>query len=157
MKHFNKLYFLFNLYNNYNNCNSPPAIYLSKKFQKLLYTFKKEDCPDFIEETSLLINLLDSKTDLVKKFMKEIIEKSSLPMEMIFQIYIYLSNNCNNSKNVVESIIEYFAKNKNYLSPDNIIYLLNNLQSEKIIFNDGELNKKVIFPEEKFFHVSSKG
>ena len=65
--------------------------------------------------------------------MKEIIEKSSLPMEMIFQIYIYLSNNCNNSKNVVESIIEYFAKNKNYLSPDNIIYLLNNLQSEKII------------------------
>ena len=43
MKHFNKLYFLFNLYNNYNNCNSPTAIYLSKKFQKLLYTFKKED------------------------------------------------------------------------------------------------------------------
>ena len=30
-----------------------------------------------------------------------------------------------------------------------------NLQSEKIIFNDGDMNKKVIFPEEKFTTSSS--
>ena len=156
MKNFKILYYIFDLYNKNNEFDRQATQILSQKFQSLLITYKKEDCPDFVPVSALLINLIDTKTNIKKKFLKDVIEKSSLPMEIIFQIYIYLLNNYTTSNEIIDCIIEYFTKNKGVLKVENILFLLNRLESEKIIKEILNQINTFVLKEKDIFNIEEE-
>ena len=153
MKYFNILYNLFDIYNNCDSCKGPLAKLLFQKFQNLINTYKEEECPDFIQNTSLLIHILDNnRLPILNKFIEQVIEKGSLPMEIIFKIYIYLSSKYKNSNQVTNYIIKYFTKNKNVLRVENLLYLFNKLESEKIITSILDQVEKYIIKEKDIYN-----
>ena len=159
IKYFHKIFKLHNLDNNNDDfCDESLSLLLSKQFGNLLTTYKEKDCPNFIKEASFLIYLLDKKdkkNNNQKKFMKDVIEKSSINKEIIFNIYINLSSKYKISDIVTNCISDYFKKNKKFLNVENWIYILKNINSEKIkksIFDeikDLVINENDIFNEEK--------
>ena len=151
MKYFNKLYHLFNIYEKKDNCDKPTINLLTQKFSQLLNTFDKNECPDFVNDISLLVYLLDKNGLQQQKFMQEIIEKSSLPIDLIIGIYINLSSKYSTSHIVNKCIINYFTKNKEVFKINNLLYLFLNLESDEIIKGIlGKINNLIIKEEDIF-------
>ena len=74
MKDFGKLLRLFN----FKNEKSYELEYdklLSYKYESLIKTYSKESCPNFIQDTSTFLYILDKDSKTAENFMKNIIEK----------------------------------------------------------------------------------
>ena len=129
---------------------------ISEKYKKLIKTYSKDTCPNFLKETSLLIYILDKKTGKGKYYMENTIEKDIKSHEVINNIYLYLSSYFKDiSHNIVEHITNYFIANlqndKKVLKGENLLFLLKKLKSESIfkaILN--KINNYVIKEEELF-------
>ena len=132
MKDFGKLLKLFNYKNNKifndNTCNL-----LYEKFKNLIKTYRIETCPNFIQDISLFIYIYDKKFKDVKHFLKNIIETNIKSNQTLNDIYIYLTINYNDiSKDVINTIDNYFSKNKD---KENFLNLLRKMNSINLILN----------------------
>ena len=158
MKDFGKLLKLFN-FENEKLCNKDTISLISNKYKKLIKTYTTETCPNFNKETSLLIYMLDKKTQTGKYFMENTIEKDFRSPEIINDIYLYLSANYTDISNkIVEHITNYFIKNlqnKNILKGENLLFLLKKLNSASIFrailnkINNYAIKEEELFNEEK--------
>ena len=133
MKDFGKLFKIFN-YENEHLCDYNSISLVSNKFKSLIGTYTSESCPNFIEETSFLIYILDKRLSMAKSFMENIIEKDIQSSEVINKIYLYLSSNYKDLSNkVLDCITNYFIKKNNSLKVETILFLLKKLNSSYII------------------------
>ena len=155
MKYFNKLYHLLNIDDKKPVCDNPTLNLLMQKFIQLINTYDKTDCPNFVEDSSFLIYLLDLNKFYQKRFIEEKIEKSSLPFKIIQEIFINLSSKYKTSKIVNNCIIDYFTKTKKISKIDNLLDLFNKLESDELIkgillkINDLIVKEEDIFKEKE--------
>ena len=132
MKDFGKLFKLFNYKRDKIFDNSVISL-LREKFKNIIQTYKKEKCPNFIKDIALFIYVIDKKTNQTKNFMEKTIEQYIKSFQDINDIYLYLSTNYNDiSRETIDSITNYFTKNKDRLKGQTFLFLLK-LENKKII------------------------
>ena len=158
MKDFWKLLKLFN-FENENLLNKISVELILIKFKKLIKTYSSDTCPNFIKETCLLIYSIDKKISRGKYFMENIIEKDIKSLDLINDIYLYLSSNYKDiSNNIVDHITNYFIRNlqnKNIVKGENLLFLLKKLNSVTIFkailnkISNYAIKEEELFNEEK--------
>ncbi len=148
MKDFGKLFKLFN-YKNDKILDSEVIPLLREKFKNIIKTYKMETCPNFIKDIALFIYVIDKKTNEAKKFMEKTIETYIKSFQTISDIYLHLATNFNDiSKEAIDSITNYFTKNKDRLKGQSFLFLLklNNKKLVKSVLN--KIDRFVIKEEE---------
>ena len=151
MKDFGKLLRIFNYKNEY-LCDYNSITLVSNKYKSLIKTYTSESCPNFIQETSSFIYILDKKLSIAKSFMEDTIEKDIQSSELINKIYLYLSSNYKDlSNNVIDCITNYFIKKNNSLKGETILFLLKKLNSLSIIKEILNKIDNFIIKEEEIF------
>ena len=149
MKDFGKLFRLFN-FNENKILDAKNLNFLLSKFIDLINTYKKDSCPNFINDISLLIYGMNKANYSCKNFL-EFIQKK-LDSETVNEIYLYISKKYFDlSKEIIICITNYFINNKNNLQFQKIIDLLKivqNINFLKTVFN--KIDKLVIKEEELF-------
>ena len=159
MKDFGKLIKLFNFENEVKICNL-----ISDKYKQLMKTYREDECPNFLEDSSQLIIILGNNS-LEESFLKYI-QTNFESQELIIKIFLHLTTNYNNiSKNIIKYIEGYFLENIgknnkifikgeiiNFLlkySKKQTIDLLNNyIIKEEELYNDEKDNIKFLLLEE---------
>ena len=132
MKDFGKLFKLFNYKRDKIFDNSVISM-LREKFKNIIKTYTKEKCPNFIKDIALFIYVIDKKTNQTKNFMEKTIEQYIKSFQDINDIYLYLSTNYNDiSRETIDSIANYFTKNKDRLKGQTFLFLLK-LENKRII------------------------
>ena len=152
MKDFGKLLKLYNFENETNLCK---LIY--NKYVDLLKDLLKKNtidsCPNFIKDTSLLINILD-KNKLGDNFISNIILKEIKSLELIIKILLYFTSNCNcKSQEIIKCISNYFISNIEnkiaiFIKEEIINFLLKNSFNEII----EKLSEHFIIKEEELYN-----
>ena len=133
MKDFGKLLKLFN-YKDDKIFNENTIALLREKFKNIIKTYKIETCPNFIKDVSLFIYVNDKNHQDMNKLIQNTIEKYIKSVQTLTDIYINLASNYKDvSKNVVDSITNYFTKNKDKLNGEKILFLFQQLDSKDII------------------------
>ena len=135
MKDFGKLLTLFH-FPDENWCDKGCLSLLFTKFLQLLKKNTEEDCPNLISDASLLIRGIDKKSDI--KYNLEIIQKN-INSEVVKKIYLdILSKQIDMSRDLINTIINFFINENKNLIVENIITLLKaspNINFTKFIFN----------------------
>ena len=129
---------------------------LSEKFKNLIKTYKIETCPNFIQDVCLFIYINAQRykemNHNINEFLKNIIEINIKSFQTLRDIYVYLFNKYKDlSEDAIDSIANYFTNNKDKLNRENILFLLQNFNSDKfikIILN--KINSCIIKEEELF-------
>ena len=129
-------------------------IELQKHYISLLKTYKKEDCPNFVNDSSELINYTDKLGYNIKPFLSDKLE-IYLSEELVYEIYMeFLTKHKNISKNAENQIVHFILNRKNetiksYL----LLYLLERCPNSKeqiiLNFSKYELKKVDIFAKEE--------
>ena len=129
MKDFGKLLKLFNYNDKFTD------IILKEKFKELILEYKIDLCPNFIQDVSYFIYIIDRYYHHdIKEFMNDTIENSIQSIDNLMDIYLYLSSNYKDvSKNVIDNITNYFTKNEDKLKWKSILFLFQKLNSPNII------------------------
>ena len=149
LKYFGKLFSLFDIYDKEKDYNESCLLAIKDKFINLLDD-SKEDCPNFIEDTSNLIYFLNVKNISIKTFFNEyllnIIDKENIH-KILFKIYSNDEYKIFNDE--LKNIILEFYKNedKNFKNPLYLgFYIKNNdfLVEEEL----SEINNYIFKPEE---------
>ena len=130
---------------------------LEEKFTKIINTFKSETCPNFVQDVSYYIYIMDyADNNKIKEFLKKTIEKSIQSIATKRDIYIYLVSNYKDiSKKVIEGITEYFVGNKERLNAESILFLLEkmgNRENSNIIKSLLNKIKSLTITEEQIFN-----
>ena len=150
MKDFYKLFKLFN-FNEEKTPDFKTIGFLMPKFVRLIKTYTKESCPNFINDISLLIYGINKTTYDLNKFLKEKIQKN-FDKEIVKEIYINIAKKYKDlSKDLSNCIINYFINDKNNMQLQDLIDLLKIIRDIKFlkkIFN--KMDKLVIKEEELF-------
>ena len=130
MKDLGKLLRLFNS-NNKKLFDKRPFLLIADKFKDLVKTYTKEECPNFIQDTSLLIQKIDEYNENAKIFIKDIIQKEIKESKIIDDICLNLISNYSYyiSGDVIEYVFNYF------LLSNKILILLSKLPSSNIRSN----------------------
>ena len=129
IKDFGILYKLFKIYESVKYEKDALKI-MKKKYKDLIQTFDKEKCPNFIEDTTKLISLID-ENDKNQIDIKDLLEhiQNNLNYEQVKEIYLKLSENKKISKNAKNIFITYLINDKNNSSPSNLIDLIKNFKN----------------------------
>ena len=129
IKDFGILYKLFKIYESVKYEKDALKI-MKKKYKDLIQTFDKEKCPNFIEDTTKLISLID-ENDKNQIDIKDLLEhiQNNLNYEQVKEIYLKLSENKKISKNAKNIFITYLINDKNNSSPSNLINLIKNFKN----------------------------
>ena len=150
MKDFSILLRLFNFPNISSN-DKVIVVFLRAKFIKLINTYTKESCPNFINATSLLIYGLDKCGINFIQFLDDKI-LNNFPREISNEIFLNITKNYQDiSKDLIKYVINYFINAKNNPKIETIISLLKtapNINFLKLIFY--EINIYTIKEEELF-------
>ena len=97
--------------------------YMKERYIDLFPTYKKEVCPDFVNDTIKLISLLAQKKIDTKDLLEFI--QINLDYEKVNEIYKKLSDEYKNLNNKTkEEIVSYFINNKNNANPSNLVNLI---------------------------------
>ena len=132
MKDFGMLYELFKV----KELDDIPNVYISelkRRYKELLVTYSAKTCPNFINDSAELINLVHRNKSNFKDFLKEM--ENLLDINMINKILIELSEK-DISNDLKKKIVEYFTKNKK-ANPTTLIFLINNCKKlRKEIFQN---------------------
>ena len=157
MKYFGKLLRLFN-YKDKNIVDYKLIQKLRETFKNLITSYKIENCPNLVEDIAYFIYIIDYQNQYdLPGFMTGTIEKYILSQETIKNIYTYLAANYKDiSPKVVDSITNFFTKNKQLLNAENILFLLQKIKSQKII---GSLFNKIdsfVIKEEELFSAEKE-
>ena len=131
---------------------------LRETFKNLITSYKIENCPNLVEDIAYFIYIIDYQNQYdLPGFMTGTIEKYILSQETIKNIYTYLAANYKDiSPKVVDSITNFFTKNKQLLNAENILFLLQKIKSQKII---GSLFNKIdsfVIKEEELFSAEKE-
>ena len=150
MKDFGLLFKLFNI-NNGEPMNHQYGETLKKRFTELLNTYSNKTCPNFIDDISKLIYILDKNKINLDIFLKESIGK--LNPEMINSIYINIANSYPEiSRETKNYIVNYIIKTQ---KPSVLIYFLKECKNyrQEIFSNLNKFN----FQEKDFFSINENG
>ena len=152
MKNFGKLLKMFD-YKNKNIFDYLLVQNIREKFKGIMGTYKAETCPKFVEEVAYYIYIIDfQKVYDMEKFMTNTIEKYILSPETKRDIYIYLATNYKDlSKKVIEGLTGYLTKNKERLNAKSILFLLEKLNSIKVIESLLDKIDSFVIKEEELF------
>ena len=156
IKDFGKLLKLFNLCDE-KLCDGNTVMLLSEKYIELIKTYTKETCPNFIEETSLLIYMVNKKLFVGKYFIENTIEKYINSPQLKIKIFLYLSSNYKDiSHSIVEYITNYIIVNLdnqiNILKGNHLLFLLKNINSDSLLKKMIHLLDNNIIKEEEIFN-----
>ena len=111
---------------------------------------------NFINESSLIIYLIDKYNMNVNNYMKNIFEKK-IQCHIVNDIYLFLSLNYNDiSKTVIEAISDYLISDYNISKIKNIINIINQLHSEDILFLFFNKLNNLFIKEEEIFEESKE-
>ena len=111
---------------------------------------------NFINESSLIIYLIDKYNMNVNNYMKNIFEKK-IQCHIVNDIYLFLSLNYNDiSKTVIEAISDYLVSDYNISKIKNIINIINQLHSEDILFLFFNKLNNLLIKEEEIFEESKE-
>ena len=134
MKHFGKLLKLFD-YKDDKIFDDNTVALLLEKYMNIIKTYKIEACPNFIQDVSLFIYMIDQKKDKISYFLENIIEKYIKSIQTLNDIYINLASNYKDvSKDIVDYITNYFTKkNKDEINAKKILFLFQQIDSQNII------------------------
>ena len=140
MKHFGKLLKLFN-YKNKQIFDLKLIKKLREKFKNILNTYTAETCPKFKEEIAYFIYIIDyQKFSNLPSFMTDTIERYIPSAELKTDIYIYLATNYKDiSQDAINTVTDFLTKNKDRLNAKSILFILEKINSQKII--ESLLNK----------------
>ena len=140
MKYFGKLFFLFDLFNEEKDYNSICLSIMKDRFIDLLNNYSKEECPNFIEDSSNLIYYLNTKNISVESLIKDFLLKK-LEKENIHDIYykIYSNDKFTIFNDELKNIIFEFYKNSDCNKFKNPLYLGFCIQNNEIL-NKGDLS-----------------
>ena len=158
IKDFWKILKLYNIkeFENNNNFSINLLELISNKYKSLLNTYKSEECKNFINESSLIIYLIDKYNMNVNNYMKNIFEKK-IQCHIVNDIYLFLSLNYNDiSKTVIEAISDYLVSDYNISKIKNIINIINQLHSEDILFLFFNKLNNLFIKEEEIFEESKE-
>ena len=130
---------------------------IAEKFGKIINTFKSETCPNFVEDISYYIYIMDQADNYkIKEFLKKTIEKLIQSIDIKRDIYIYLVSNYKDISNkVIEGVTEYFVGNKERLNAESILFLLSKMgKKENSNMIKSLLNKikSLVITEEQIFN-----
>ena len=134
MKDFGKLLKLFD-YKDDKIFDDNTVALLLEKYMNIIKTYKIEACPNFIQDVSLFIYMIDQKKDKISYFLENIIEKYIKSIQTLNDIYINLASNYKDvSKDIVDYITNYFTKkNKDEINAKKILFLFQQIDSQNII------------------------
>ena len=140
MKNFGKLLKLFN-YKNKQIFDLKLIKKLREKFKNILNTYTAETCPKFKEEIAYFIYIIDyQKFSNLPSFMTDTIERYIPSAELKTEIYIYLATNYKDiSQDAINTVTDFLTKNKDRLNAKSILFILEKINSQKII--ESLLNK----------------
>jgi len=135
-----------------NNNDKYTDIFLKDKFNKLIFTDKFDNCPNFIKDVSYFIYIIDKNYQGIKDFMKDIIEKNIESFETLENIYLYLYSNYKTiSKDVIDNIINFLVKNMDNIKGESILILLEKVNSPSLIKSILNRIDNFIIKEEELF------
>ena len=134
MKNFGKLLKLFN-YKDKKIFDLKLLNKLREKFKNIVKTYKAETCPKFVEDVSFYIYIIDyQKTYNLQKFLNDTIEKYIPSVELKTDLYIYLATTYKDlSHEVINCVTDFLTKNKERLNAKSILFLLEKINSPKIL------------------------
>ena len=121
------------------------GVELKKRFIDLLNTYSAKTCPNFIDDASKLIYILDKKKINPESFLKDII--GQLNAEVVINIYINMGNSYPEISNQIKNyIVNYIIKTQ---KPSGLIRFLKECQNlrQEIFSNLNKFN----FQEKDFF------
>ena len=121
------LFYKFFIFNNEKEYKREYIIIIKDKYKALFPTYNIERCPNFLEDTILLISLLDKKKVDLKEFLEFI--QNNLDYEKVNEIYIKLSDRYKLNNKTKEIIAGHFAINKNNNNPTTLVYLIKNCKN----------------------------
>ena len=152
MKDFYKLFKLFN-FNDEKTPDFKTIGFLMPKFVRLIKTYTKESCPNFINDISLLIYGINKTTYDLNKFLKEKIQKN-FDKEIVKEIYINIAKKYKDlSKDLSNCIINYFINDKNNMQIQDLIDLLKIIRDIKFLKKIFNKMDKLVIKEEELFNA----
>ena len=144
MKYFGLIFKFFNVLIG----NDVPNEYINtikNRYIELFDTYSMKDCPDFIDNSALLIYLIAKNHQKLKEFFEEFIQKR-LALATINEIFIKLTEDYYQklSKDLINFILDFFIKNKANSSPSSLVYLIYKCKNfRKDIFSN--INKYILY------------
>ena len=136
IEQFNLLFQLFD-YSNNKIFNGDTIFLFKNKYLSLIKNYNqaefKEFNDKFINDSALLIYLLDKKLNLAKDFIRDDLSKK-LPISLTNEIFLtVLSRYDDLSDDIIQEIIDIFTKNRENLKSENLIYIVKELKNIKYI------------------------
>ena len=147
VKYFGKLFFLFDLYNKEKDYTNLCLSIMKDRFIELLNNYSKDECPNFIDDSSNLIYYLNAKNISIKSLINDFLSKK-LEKKYIHEIYykIYSNDKFTIFNDELKNIIFEFYKNNDCQKYKNAFYLGFCIQNNEIINKEdlSDLNNYII-------------
>ena len=150
---FSGFHLIFNLFDK--DFNDNMILLLKNKYISLIRDFNIEDFEDyknnFIEDSKLLIQLLDKNLKIAKNFIQNELSQK-LPISLNNEIYIKILSSKDLSDDVIEEIANFFTKEDNLKTNNlvNIIKSIDNIKCKKFIL--GKISSTMMIEKSMFFN-----
>ena len=136
IEQFSLLFQLFD-YSNNKIFNGDTVFLFKNKYLSLIKNFNQEEFKEFndkfIDDSALLIYLLDKKVNSAQNFIRDDLSKK-LPISLINEIFLkILSRYDDLSDDISQEIIDFFTKKRENLKSENLIYIVKQLKNIKYI------------------------